>query len=102
MARTEFHPLRVAVVDALTDDSAALTFEVPDELRADFAFAAGQSLTIRRGEDRRSYSICARVGGAPRIGVREVPDGAVSGWLVHDVRPGDVLEVLPPTRAQIE
>jgi ring-1,2-phenylacetyl-CoA epoxidase subunit PaaE len=29
--------------------------------------------------------------------VREIPDGAVSGWLVHDVRPGDVLEVLPPT-----
>ena len=28
--------------------------------------------------------------------MREVAGGAVSGWLVHDVRPGDVVEVQAP------
>jgi ring-1,2-phenylacetyl-CoA epoxidase subunit PaaE len=70
---------------------------VPDGLREVFAFKPGQSLTVRRGEERRSYSICVPPGRAPRIGVREVPGGAVSGWLVRDVRRGDVVEVQPPS-----
>jgi ring-1,2-phenylacetyl-CoA epoxidase subunit PaaE len=95
-----FHLLRVSRVDALTDDAAALTFDVPDELREHFAFSPGQSLTVRRTgpgvDERRSYSICAPVGAPPRIGVREVDGGAVSGWLVREVAAGDELEVQPP------
>ena len=83
MPRTEFHRLTVARVDPLTDDSAAVTFVVPPGLAERFAFTPGQSLTVRRGDERRSYSICAARGGPPRIGVREVAGGAVSGWLVH-------------------
>ncbi|HEY8301960.1 MAG TPA: 1,2-phenylacetyl-CoA epoxidase subunit PaaE [Jatrophihabitans sp.] len=92
-----FRRLTVARVDRLTDDSAAVTFRVPDDLHEEFAFAPGQSLTLKRGDERRSYSICARVGRAPRIGVREVPGGAVSGWLVRSVQAGDVVEVQPPS-----
>src|SRR5699024_8673824 len=66
-----------------------------------FDFDAGQSLTLRRiidGEEhRRTYSICAPVGTAPRIGVREVPEGLFSQWLVHEVRPGETIEVQPPS-----
>ncbi len=91
-----FYPLTVAAVDPLTDDAAAITFEVPGSLREVFAFRPGQSLTVRRGAQRRSYSICVPPGRAPRIGVREVPGGAVSGWLVRQVRPGDVVDVQPP------
>ena len=94
--RTGFHPLAVAAVDALTDDSAAVTFDVPADLAPTFAFAPGQSLTVKVGDERRSYSICAPAGRAPRIGVREVAGGAVSGWLVHTVRAGDVIEVQAP------
>ncbi|MGN6606671.1 MAG: 1,2-phenylacetyl-CoA epoxidase subunit PaaE [Jatrophihabitans sp.] len=94
---TTFRRLTVARVDRLTDDSAAVTVRVPDDLRDEFAFAPGQSLTLKRGAERRSYSICAGVGRPPRIGVREVPGGALSGWLVRDLRPGDVLEVQPPS-----
>ena len=66
-----FHPLTVASVERLCDDAVAVTFDVPDELREAFAFAAGQSLTLRRTidgqEHRRTYSICAPVGERPRI-----------------------------------
>ncbi|MFD6139833.1 1,2-phenylacetyl-CoA epoxidase subunit PaaE [Promicromonospora sp. NPDC060271] len=96
-----FHTLTVTDVEQLTDDAAAVTFGLPDELRDVFDFAAGQSLTLRRTvagvEQRRSYSICAPAGSAPRIGVREVPDGLFSTWLVREVRPGDRVEVLPPS-----
>jgi len=84
-------------VETLTEDSAAVTFTVPPELARTFAFTAGQSLTVRRGDERRSYSICAPAGGPPRIGVREVAGGAVSGWLVHELRAGDTVDVQPPT-----
>ncbi|GLW11806.1 phenylacetic acid degradation protein [Microtetraspora sp. NBRC 13810] len=100
LRRTEFATLRVARVDRLCDDAAAITLDVPEELSARFAFRPGQWLTLRRTvdgrEERRSYSICARRGGPLRIGVREVPGGLFSCWLVREVRPGDEVEVLPP------
>ncbi|WP_423465121.1 1,2-phenylacetyl-CoA epoxidase subunit PaaE [Promicromonospora sp. MS192] len=99
--RTAFHTLTVRDVERLTDDAAAVTFDLPAGLRHVFDFAAGQSLTLRRVVDgvehRRTYSICAPVGSPPRIGVREVPDGLFSAWLVHDVRPGDRVEVQAPS-----
>jgi ring-1,2-phenylacetyl-CoA epoxidase subunit PaaE len=98
---TTFHALTVSDVERLCDDAVAVTFDVPDELSELYTFRPGQSLTLRREIDgieaRRSYSICAPAGSKPRIGVREVPGGAFSPWLVHDVRPGDRIEVLPPT-----
>ncbi len=93
----DFYRLIVKRVDPLTDDSAAITLTVPGDLTDAFAFAPGQTLTLRRGEERRSYSICAPAGSAPRIGVREVAGGAVSGWLVRGVRAGDTLEVQVPS-----
>jgi ring-1,2-phenylacetyl-CoA epoxidase subunit PaaE len=94
-----FYRLVVHQVEPLTDDSAAITFAVPPELKDVFTFAPGQFLTLRRGDERRSYSICAPVGAAPRIGVREVAGGAVSGWLVREVGPGDTIEAQAPAGA---
>jgi ring-1,2-phenylacetyl-CoA epoxidase subunit PaaE len=93
--------LTVARVEQLTDDAVAVTFDIPDELAEDYRFKPGQALTLRRVEDgrdeRRSYSICAPMGAQPRVGVREVPGGFFSSYLVHRVRPGDTIEVLPPS-----
>jgi ring-1,2-phenylacetyl-CoA epoxidase subunit PaaE len=101
MRNRAFHTLTVADVAALCDDAAAVTFEIPADLSEEFAFGAGQSLTLRRTVDgvehRRSYSICAPVGSNPRVGVREVADGLFSNWLVHEVRPGDRIDVQPPS-----
>jgi ring-1,2-phenylacetyl-CoA epoxidase subunit PaaE len=97
----EFHPLRVAGIERLCEDAVAVTFEVPATLAGLYDFRAGQSLTVRRPSDpadeRRTYSICAPVGERPRIGVRQVPGGLVSGWLVRELRVGDAVEVAPPS-----
>ncbi|MER6298326.1 1,2-phenylacetyl-CoA epoxidase subunit PaaE [Kitasatospora sp. NPDC001539] len=99
--RPAFHRLRIDRVERLCDDAVAVTFEVPDELAAEYAFRPGQTLTLRKVVDgvdeRRSYSICAPVGGPLRIAVREVPGGLFSRWLVREARPGEEVEVLTPS-----
>ncbi|MEU2335445.1 1,2-phenylacetyl-CoA epoxidase subunit PaaE [Streptomyces sp. NPDC013172] len=101
--RPAFHPLRVAAVQPLCEDAVAVAFDIPAHLAEEFAFGPGQSLTLRREVDgrdeRRSYSICSPAGAPPRIGAREVPGGLFSSWLVHEVRPGDTVEVMAPTGA---
>ena len=99
-SRTAFASLRIAALDRLCDDAVAVTLEVPEGLGDRFAFRAGQHLTVRRvvdgAEHRRSYSVCAPVGGPLRIGVRRVPGGVVSGWLVDEAVLGDPVEVQRP------
>ncbi len=99
--RAAFHTLTVSGIESLTDDAVAVTFDVPDDLREAYDFRPGQSLALRRiidGKDhRRTYSICAPAGEKPRIGVREVPDGLFSRWLVRDLKVGDEVEVQTPT-----
>lgn len=96
-----FRTARVAEVQTICDDAVVITFAIPDRYRHEFNFRPGHFITVRRTigglEQRRSYSICSPVGKAPRIGVREMPGGAFSGWLVRQVRAGDDIEVQPPT-----
>jgi ring-1,2-phenylacetyl-CoA epoxidase subunit PaaE len=103
MAR--FHPLPVAAVDRLTDDSVALTLTVPPELREEYRHAAGQHLALRRTADgreiRRTYSICSPAPDAEgprelRVGVRRVEDGAFSTYALKEINVGDELEVMTP------
>ncbi|MGV9905111.1 2Fe-2S iron-sulfur cluster-binding protein [Streptomyces sp. NPDC003388] len=105
MAR--FHPLQVAAVDRLTDDSVALTLTVPPELREEYRHAPGQHLALRRRADgseiRRTYSICSPApdpaGEGPstlRVGVRLVEGGAFSTYALKEIGVGDELEVMTP------
>lgn len=102
-----FHRLRVSAVDQLTDQSVAVTFDVPEELREAYRFTAGQHLALRvpgRDDDvRRTYSICqpAPRGDAPpperlRVAVKRVPGGAFSEYATTRLAAGDQLEALPP------
>ena len=103
--RASFHDLTVSRVDRLTDDAVAISFAVPEELRAEFRFEPGQHLTVRASVDgqdaRRSYSCCisrqqARQRGEVRVASARVPGGLVSCWLNEHVRAGDVLQVMTP------
>ncbi len=97
----EFHPLKVAVVDRLTDDAVAVTFDIPAHLAETFRYLPGQHVTVRAdigGADvRRSYSVCANANtGSLRVGVKRLEGGAFSTWATSRLEAGDVLEVAAP------
>ncbi len=98
---SRFHALKVAEVRRQTPSSVSIALAIPEELQREFEFQPGQYLTLRatiEGEDiRRSYSICSRPDEAlVRIGVKQVDGGAFSTFANENLRPGDVVEVMPP------
>lgn len=102
MAAVEFHPLTVAAVDSLTDESVCVTFDVPDDIAPAFAHVPGQHLTLRTtidGDDvRRSYSICSAPGtGVLQVGIKHLPGGVFSTWATSALSAGMVIESTPPT-----
>ncbi|MBV8877185.1 MAG: 2Fe-2S iron-sulfur cluster binding domain-containing protein [Gammaproteobacteria bacterium] len=97
----KFHPLKVVQLAPDAEDAVAIALEVPPELRAEYSGSAGQHVVVRlslEGEDtRRTYSLVNAPGEWPlRIVPRVHSQGRVSRYLAEQLRPGDVLEVLPP------
>ncbi len=95
-----FHELRVAAVEPLTEDSVSITFLVPEHLREEYTFTAGQHLTLRCAaagdEERRSYSICTPEGGPLTVAVKRLPGGVFSAHAHTMLRAGDTMEVMTP------
>jgi ring-1,2-phenylacetyl-CoA epoxidase subunit PaaE len=96
-----FHALRVAEIVPETAEANSIRFEVPEELRARFAFRAGQHLTLRAtidGEEvRRNYSLCT----APDdrdwlVTVKRIGGGLFSNWVGDRLKAGDMVDVMPP------
>lgn len=98
---SKFYPLSVAAVNHETRDCIAVTFAVPPELQQNFQYQQGQHLTLRthiNGEDvRRSYSICSAVqDNRLRVAIKRTPGGQFSTWANEALKPGTVLDVMPP------
>ncbi len=96
-----FHRLVVSGVEALTEDSVAITFDVPPELAEDYRFGPGQHVAILApvpgDQVRRNYSICEPAGSPTlRVAVKRLPGGVFSSWAHTELRPGDSLEVMTP------
>ncbi len=96
-----FQPLTIAEVRRETADSVSLLLDVPADLAPDFAFTAGQHITLRAqidGEDvRRNYSLCvAPHEGELRVAVKSVAGGRFSRWAHAHLQPGHMIEVMPP------
>lgn len=96
--------LRVAEVIAETTDASSLVFEVPEQAREKFAYRPGQFLTLRIPSDRtgsvaRCYSLASSpfTDDRPKVTVKRTKDGYGSNWLCDNIKPGDHLEVLPPS-----
>lgn len=97
----KFHPLKVASVSRVAEDAVCVTLDVPPSLEADFAFRAGQYVTVRRriGErdERRTYSIVSAPGDKVlKLGVRVHENGLMSRHLANEVRPDDLVDVGTP------
>jgi ring-1,2-phenylacetyl-CoA epoxidase subunit PaaE len=100
-----FHPLTVKRVTPDAAGSAAITFQVPRELKDAFDFRAGQFLTLRATLDgqelRRNYSICSPhqrflASGEIDVGIKPMEGGQFSRWAVQALQPGSVIDVMPP------
>jgi ring-1,2-phenylacetyl-CoA epoxidase subunit PaaE len=98
---SHFHSLKVKEVRRETADAVSVSFEIPESLKADFRYQAGQYITLRsnvQGEDvRRSYSLCS----APfendfRIAVKAVEGGKMSNWINTSLKAGDAVDVMAP------
>ncbi|REK09193.1 MAG: phenylacetate-CoA oxygenase/reductase subunit PaaK [Actinobacteria bacterium] len=101
MSKLAFHELKVVEVSHLTDESVAVTFDVPSELAGQFTYLPGQHVTVRsfiEGEDvRRSYSICANANsGKLRVGIKKLPGGTFSTYAIEELKAGDSLDVMTP------
>jgi ring-1,2-phenylacetyl-CoA epoxidase subunit PaaE len=96
-----FHALKVVGKQQETKDSVRIAFDVPEDLRQDYGFRAGQHLPIQIERDgkrlRRTYSICSEQGSWPlEIGVRVQPGGQFSEYASMELAIGDDVDVMPP------
>jgi len=96
-----FHALKVAEIVPETAEANSIRFEIPAELREDFAFKAGQHLTLRttiNGEEvRRNYSLCTAPADSDwMVTVKRIGGGLFSNWVGDRLRPGDTVDVMVP------
>ncbi|MBI3510057.1 MAG: 2Fe-2S iron-sulfur cluster binding domain-containing protein [Bacteroidetes bacterium] len=100
MAR--FHKLRIKEITHETPDTVSVVFDVPENLRSEFAYVQGQYLTLKlhvNGEElRRSYSLCSSpvADTEYRIAIKKVKDGRGSKFVNDEMKAGDEVEVMTP------
>ncbi|MEO9870225.1 1,2-phenylacetyl-CoA epoxidase subunit PaaE [Ekhidna sp.] len=97
----KFHTLKVADLKRPTEESVAVTFNIPDELREEFSFIQGQHLTLKKdikGEDtRRSYSICScPIDETITVAIKKLEGGAFSTYANDQLAIDDEIEVMAP------
>lgn len=98
---SSFLKLIIKEVKHETATAVSILFNVPEELKPNYAFIAGQyvnlRLTLDGKEIRRAYSICSSPeSGELRIAVKAVKNGAFSQFANTKLKVGDVLEVGKP------
>jgi ring-1,2-phenylacetyl-CoA epoxidase subunit PaaE len=98
-----FEELTICDVRKETSDCVSIAFAVPQGLESTYLhFTQGQNITLRTAingtEIRRSYSICSSPDEHElRIAVKQIPEGLFSTFANEQLKPGDKLEVLPPS-----
>ena len=98
---SSFLKMIIKEVKRETKDAVSILFNVPEELKPNYTFIAGQyinlRLTLDNQEIRRAYSICSTPeSGELRIAVKAVSDGLFSQFANSKLKVGDVLEVGKP------
>lgn len=98
---SSFYKLSVTEVRRETPTSVSIAFNVPDELKPNYKFVAGQYVTLKitldGNEIRRAYSICSSPdSGELRVAVKAVKSGAFSQLANERLKAGDLIEVGTP------
>ncbi|MFD2563592.1 2Fe-2S iron-sulfur cluster-binding protein [Aquimarina rubra] len=98
---SDFHTLTIKNITRETSKAVSIEFDIPSELKKEYAFTAGQYITIKAEVDgkeiRRAYSICSSLGsGSLRVAVKEVEGGTFSAIANNKLKVGDTLDVHTP------
>ncbi len=98
---SNFHSLTVKAIAPETPEAVAVTFDVPDTLKAFFRYTQGQYLTLRflinGKEERRAYSMCSSpLEEGLTVAVKRVKSGIVSNHIADKLKVGDKVDVMPP------
>lgn len=96
-----FASLRIKRVVQETADAVSLVLDVPEHRSSEFAYQAGQYLTLKVDLDGREVRRCYSMSSAPvedelRITVKRDPGGLMSNWLNDTATEGTELHVAPP------
>jgi len=97
----EFHKVHIQEIRPETADAVSVVFKIPENLKADFKFTAGQYVTLQtaiNGEvTRRAYSICATPeSGEIRVAIKKVAKGIFSTYATTALKVGDAIEITAP------
>ena len=98
---SQFHKLTIKSLNKITDKAIAITFAIPEGLKDNFKFKAGQYITLKtqiNGTDtRRDYSICSTPKDADvTVGVKAVEGGTFSVYANSHLKVGDIIDVAEP------
>lgn len=95
-----FYDLTIQKIEKLTPVSVKITFDVPSDLKQTFEFLPGQYINfiieINGKEERRSYSICSGKDEPLAVGVKTIPNGAMSVWFNSTAQVGTSILVSKP------
>lgn len=97
-----FHPIRIKEIIRETADASTVVFDIPDHLKSQFQYQAGQYLTVSLQvagqEERRAYSFSSSpfTDANLAITVKKVDGGAVSPIMNDQLRAGDMIQLMPP------
>ena len=81
-----FYPITIKDIIQETSDAKTFVFEIPEDIKDQFQYTAGQYLTFEaeiNGENvRRSYSLCTYSGvdANPAVTVKRVDGGRMSNY----------------------
>jgi ring-1,2-phenylacetyl-CoA epoxidase subunit PaaE len=98
---SKFFSLKIKNIIRETEEAVSLEFEIPQELKSEFSFKAGQYVTLKTTiegkEVRRAYSLCTPPADDTfKVTVKEVKGGTFSVLANNRLKAGDTLEVHPP------
>ncbi len=98
---SQFHKLTIKEIIKETANAVSITFDVPEKLKNEFQFKAGQYITIKKElngkEVRRAYSICSDPNtDILKVAVKAVDGGTFSIYATKSLHAGDKLEVSKP------
>lgn len=96
-----FYKVFIKEIKQETANAVSVVFDIPENLKAEFQFTAGQYVTLQKeinGEQiRRAYSICSTPkSGEIRVAIKTVENGIFSGYATSQLKVGDAIEITIP------